>query len=73
MDRPNRAMYDREAPQAGRRTDAVHPWDARAAGSAGPAAGFVPRGLSRPPVVTAPDVEGTEPADVARDPARARG
>ena len=52
---------------------AAHPRDVHGAESAGPVAGRVCRGASRPPVMAAPDVEGTESAGVARDPARPRG
>lgn len=78
LSKPRREVYRHAAERAGVAPEhlapaAAHPWDVHGAKLAGLVAGFVSRGLLYPPVMTAPDVEGTEPADVARELARPRG
>lgn len=78
LSKPRREVYRHAAERAGVAPEhlalaAAHPWDVHGAKLAGLVAGFVSRGLPFPPVMTAPDVEGAELADVARELARLRG
>lgn len=77
LSKPRREVYRHAAARAGIAPEhlalvAAHPWDVHGAKLAGLVAGFVSRGLPFSPVMTAPDVQGAELADVARALARLR-